>query len=76
MYRSNTFNIAEFEVGDAVSLHRFMVANKTHFGKYLPVTLGQNKSLEASKAYIILKKNEFTPPNLEPISMELYELSI
>ena len=76
MYSFDTFNIAEFELEDAVSLHQFMVANKTQFGKYLPVTLGQNKSLEASKAYIILKKNEFTPPNLAPIDMELYEHSL
>jgi len=58
MDKAKTFYIGPMNFADATSLHKLMSENKEHFGKYLPVTLSQNQTLEDSEAYIQQKAIE------------------
>jgi len=66
LLETDTFLIDKLRAKDAFSLSRMMVTNKGRFARFFPMTLAQNLSEEASKAYILLKnieidyKSEFT----------------
>lgn len=58
MNNSETYYIGEMETKDANSLQQLMASNMGHFGKFLPVTLSQNQTVEQSEAYISKKATE------------------
>ncbi|WP_149273970.1 GNAT family N-acetyltransferase [Pareuzebyella sediminis] len=66
LLKTDTFMIDKLRAEDASGLSRMMVSNKKRFARFFPMTLAQNLSEEASKAYILLKnieigyKSEFT----------------
>ena len=65
MFESNTFYIEPLLLQDANSLHKLMVSNVEKFKQFLPKTLEQNLSLEASQKFVVdkvekhLSKDEF-----------------
>ncbi|NNE78454.1 MAG: N-acetyltransferase, partial [Pricia sp.] len=58
MIDTEHFVIDKLRPEDAADLSDFMISDKKRFGRFFPVTLAQNLSKEASKAYILLKNIE------------------
>lgn len=63
---NNPFTLETLTIADAAGLHALMVSNKKIFKRFFPITLTQNKTIEASVKYILDKndkrksKTEFT----------------
>ncbi len=81
-FENETFYITNLKLEDAKSLSHLMMLNAKQFQEYLPKTLSQNLSEEASKIYIKQKnealqnKTEFTLAIKEKQSQEVAGLII
>ncbi|AYN66187.1 N-acetyltransferase [Euzebyella marina] len=53
------FLLDQLSADDAAALSRLMVKNSERFERFFPMTLAQNLTEEASKAFILLKNVEF-----------------
>ncbi|RSK41447.1 GNAT family N-acetyltransferase [Mangrovimonas spongiae] len=56
---NETFYLDNLKSKDALSLNQLMIRNARHFQQYLPKTLAQNLSEDASKNYIKNKSEAF-----------------
>ena len=59
MTQDKSFFLNQLTAEDAQTLSRLMIDNQERFARFFPMTLAQNQSEEASKAYILLKNIEF-----------------
>ncbi len=58
MKLSSDFICEPLEVQEATNLNNLMLSNKERFALFLPKTLSQNLTIDASKAYILQKNEE------------------
>jgi ribosomal-protein-alanine N-acetyltransferase len=55
---NDLFTLESLTIADAPGLHELMVSNKNIYKRFLPITLAQNKTIEASVKYILDKNDK------------------